>query len=404
MGSGDGPETPRRGPTIGPPQVSAYLYPWDLLGDPLVVSRLVSAGFEHVSVAATYHSVRAATPQHPQHRFVVAETAALYRPVRSAVWAGHRLRPFSAPWTGSEDSFERAVEVLDAGGLRTSAWVVLTHNSTLGRKSRDLVVSNCFSDSYEWALCPANAEVREYAAVLAAEAARELPLEGISLEACGQLGAAHAGHHEKTVGAYTPLAELILSICCCGACQRGWKGEGMDSAATMRTLRDAFEAAQRQTVGVDATPEEVLGAPLAALLLNCRQLHTDALLEGVLASLRSVDPSLRITLHAQPNPWGTGASPGLTPTSARLPDAVLVPVEAASPHGADVIGAARRSVPSGVAVAAYVNLLAPIEPVDFDEHAGRLMGVGADELHLYHFGLANWTQLSFFSRLASLSS
>jgi len=32
------------------------------------------------------------------------------------------------------------------------------------------------------------------------------------------------------------------------------------------------------------------------------------------------------------------------------------------------------------------------------------MGEGADELHLYHFGLANWTQLSFFSRLASLSS
>ena len=94
MGSGDGPEAPRRGPTIVPPQVSAYLYPWDLVGDPLVVSRLVSAGFEHVSVAATYHSVRAATPQHPQHRFVVAETAALYRPVRSAVWAGHRLRPF----------------------------------------------------------------------------------------------------------------------------------------------------------------------------------------------------------------------------------------------------------------------------------------------------------------------
>src|ERR1039458_4983893 len=118
MESREGPESPRLGPTLALPQVSAYLYPWDLVGDPLVVARLASAGFEHVSVAAAYHSVRAATPQHPQHRFVVAESAALYRPVRSAAWAGRRLSPFSAPWTGSEDSFERAVEALGAGGLR----------------------------------------------------------------------------------------------------------------------------------------------------------------------------------------------------------------------------------------------------------------------------------------------
>src|ERR1019366_10436163 len=147
MESREGPESPRLGPTLALPQVSAYLYPWDLVGDPLVVSRLASAGFEHVSVAAAYHSVRAATPQHPQHRFVVAESAAVYRPVRSAAWAGRRLSPFSAPWTGSEDSFERAVEALGAGGLRVTAWVVLTHNSALGRQHRDLVVRNCFGDS-----------------------------------------------------------------------------------------------------------------------------------------------------------------------------------------------------------------------------------------------------------------
>jgi len=404
MESREGPESPRLGPTLALPQVSAYLYPWDLVGDPLVVSRLASAGFEHVSVAAAYHSVRAATPQHPQHRFVVAESAALYRPVRSAAWAGRRLSPFSAPWTGSEDSFERAVGALGAGGLRVSAWVVLTHNSALGRKHRDLVVRNCFGDSYEWALCPANAEVREYAALLVAEAVRELPLKGISLEACGQLGAEHGGHHEKTIGAYTPLAEQILSICCCDACQRDWKAEGMDADATVRTLRAALEAAQRPAVGVDVTPEEGLGAPMAALLLTCRQRHADALLEEVLAAVRSTDASLRITLHAQPDPWATGASPGLTPTSAGRADAALVPVEATSPRSADAVAAARRSVPADVSVAAYVNLLAPIAPDDFDEHAGRLLHAGADELHLYHFGLANRKQLAFFSLLASLSS
>jgi len=404
VGSGDSPQSSRLAPSLEPPQVSAYLYPWDVVGDPLLVSRLVSTGFEHVSVAAAYHSVRAATPQHPQHRFVVAESAALYRPVRADVWAGHRLRPFSAPWMGSEDSFERAVEALDAGGLQVSAWVVLTHNSALGRKHRDLVVRNCFGDVYEWALCPANADVREYAAVLAAEAVQGLPLEGISLEAYGQLGSEHGGHHEKTLMAHTPLAELILSICCCDACQRGWEAHGVDASGTVRTLREAFESAQDWADPGAATPYDILGAQMAELLLTSRQRHTDALLDGVIAALRDAEPSLRITLHARPEPWATGASPGLTPKSARRANAVLVPVEATSPHGADAIAEARRSVPPGVSVAAYVNLLVPVEPDGFEEHARRLLHAGADELHLYHFGLASRKQLPLFSRLTSVSS
>jgi hypothetical protein len=83
---------------------------------------------------------------------------------------------------------------------------------------------------------------------------------------------------------------------------------------------------------------------------------------------------------------------------------VLVPVEATSPHSPEAIAAARRSVPAGVSVAAYVNLLVPVEANGFEEHAGRLLNAGADELHLYHFGLANRKQLPLFARLTSGSS
>lgn len=400
MGSGTGPQRPRSTSSLAELQVCTYLYPWDLIGDPLAVSRLVEGGFEHVCVAAAYHSVRAATPQHPQHRFVVAESAALYRPVRPDVWSGCPLKPLGAPWTGSEDSFGQAVEALRGNGLGVSAWVVLTHNSALGRAHRNLAVRNCFGDSYEWALCPANAEVREYAALLAAESVRDLGLEGVSLEACGQLGAEHGGHHDKTPGAYTPLATLILSICCCSACQRDWQAHGADAGDALSTLRGAFETAQHLANRGDATPQELLGTAMADLFLTGRQLRTEELLEGVLATVGNVEPSLRVTLHAQADPWATGASPGLTPGSARCGSAVLVPVEATSPHPADALAAARRLVPPGVSVAAYVNLLAPLEPGDFDEHAGRLLNAGADELHLYHFGLANVSQLGLFSRLA----
>jgi hypothetical protein len=68
-----------------------------------------------------------------------------------------------------------------------------------------------------------------------------------------------------------------------------------------------------------------------------------------------------------------------------------------------VIAATRSSIPAEVATAAYVNLLGPIEPADFDERADQLLSC-ADELHLYHFGLANARQLPLFSALSPLPS
>jgi hypothetical protein len=399
MGGGHSPEEPGPGPL--PPRISAYLYPWDVLGDPELVVRLGSAGIGHVVVAAAYHSVLAATPQHPLHRFVVAETAALYRPVRPEIWAGRRLRPYGAPWSGCEDSFERAVEQLTAGGLGVSAWVVLTHNSALGRRHRDLTVRNCFGDSYEWALCPANEEVRNYAGLLAAEAVRELPLEGVSLEACGQLGAVHASHHDKTANAYSPIANKILSVCCCEACGRAWSLKGLERPDVTGALRQAFRTAMEDSSAA-TSPEDLLGEPLATELLATRQRHRDGLTEQVLNELTD-SASLRTTLHAQANPWATGASPGLTTTTPAQLDCVLTPLEPTSPRCADTIGALRALLPEGVAAAGYVNLLGA-EPAGFEAHADRLANAGADELHLYHFGVANKAQLELFSRLASLST
>jgi len=54
-------------------------------------------------------------------------------------------------------------------------------------------------------------------------------------------------------------------------------------------------------------------------------------------------------------------------------------------------------------VAAYVNLLGPIEATGFDAQASRLRSA-ADEVHLYHFGLANPYQIPLFLALGSTSS
>ena len=87
-----------------PVRVSAYLYPWDVDGDPTAADRIAGLGLDGVTLAAAYHAVRAVTPFHPRHRIVTREAAAYYRP-DEARWQGAKLAPVQADPPGS---FERA--------------------------------------------------------------------------------------------------------------------------------------------------------------------------------------------------------------------------------------------------------------------------------------------------------
>ena len=213
--------------------VSGHAYPWDVLGDPGFPDRAPA----RVTLAAAYHSTRAATPLHPAHRIVDARWAALYRPVRPEAWKGQDLRPLEPEWTTSGDAFGDAAALLKRAGHQVNAWIVLTHNTRLGRRRPDVAVVNCFGEAYPYALCPAHAEVRDYAATLAAEAVLGTDLDGVSLEACGQMGVNHLGHHEKTDGAWSAETARLLSICCCPACRRAWTEEGLDPAEVLAALR-----------------------------------------------------------------------------------------------------------------------------------------------------------------------
>jgi hypothetical protein len=255
--------------------------------------------------------------------------------------------------------------VLRSAGLRVSAWIVLTHNSRLGNTFPDVAVVNCFGDRYPYALCPSHAEVRSYAATLAAEAAEGA--DEVSLEACGQLGLAHFSHHEKTDNAWTPTAQRWLSVCCCGACQRSWSARGLDVPWVLSTLREAV-----RTSG---------DVSFADQLLAVRHEATDLLRAEVLAGL-----SVPVTLHAHPDPWLTGASPGLTPTAG--PDVAALTVPAWPTDSAPVVEAA---VATGRPVDAYVTVLQTDEGLP--EHAQRLVAAGATGLAFYHLGMASsWRQ------------
>jgi hypothetical protein len=362
--------------------VSGHAYPWDVLGDPAFADRAPA----RVTLAASYHSTRAATPLHPEHQIVEARWAALYRPTRSAAWKGQDLRPLEPDWVTSRDAFGDAAAELRRHGKRVTAWIVLTHNTRLGTRRPDVAVVNCFGETYPYALCPAHAEVRDYAATLAAEAVRDVELDGVSLESCGQLGVTHLGHHEKTDGAWTPAVATLLSICCCAACQVAWAADGLTPAEVVAALREAV----RNPV---AEPSE----EMLAVLLAIRHRHTDRLRAQVLAGL----PRLPVTLHAHPDPWVTGPSPGLTPTAEDDVDALLVPCWPVSVASLETVA---QAATTGLPIDAYVTLLPPTQPGDLADHVRRLKVAGASRLSLYHLGLAPAWRQELFATLAEAFS
>ncbi len=373
-------------------RVTGHAYPWDVVDDASFPVRARDLGVDSVTLAAAYHATRAATPLHPRHQVVDARHTALYRPIRETVWAGRRLRPIGPEWMEAPDPYRQAAVALRDAGLRVEAWVVLTHDSRLGRAHPDLAVVNCFGEPYPYALCPAHAEVRDYAATLAAEAVRDAPVDGVSLEACGQLGVAHAGPHEKTDGAWTPEAARWLSVCCCAACQAAWSARGLEPAQVLTALRGAVRA---QAHG---TPGRGPDAEIAAALLAARHETTDLLRAQTIDGVREVAPAAASTLHAQPDPWATGPSPGLTPGAAKEVDRLLVPAWAATSGSADLVAAAAAT---GTPVDAYVTVLPPSRPQTLPAHVDRLLAAGARGIALYHLGLAPRTGQRTLAALAS---
>jgi hypothetical protein len=348
--------------------LAGHAYPWDVLGDPAFASRVVELGLTEVTLAAAYHSTRAATPLHPAHQLVDAPYAALYRPVREEAWRGRRLTPRSPEWMTAEDSFGEATAVLKAAGLRVTAWIVLTHSTRLGSAFPELAVTNCFGDRYPYALCPAHPEVREYAATLAAEAVAGVGVDGVSLEACGQLGLAHNSHHEKTEGAWTPEKSRLLSVCCCSACRAAWTARGLDLTEVVHALCTG------------ELPDELAKQLLAVRLDNAQLIQ-----QQVIAGVRAHAPGARITVHGSPDPWATGASPAVPPGTVDRADALLVPAWGTDPAVAELVG---RAVGTGIPVEAYVTVLAPVVREALRAHILRLCEAGISGIGLYHLGLA----------------
>lgn len=346
-----------------------YAYPWDVLGDPAAPARLAALGVDAVALAASYHSVRAATPFHPTHRLVDAR-AACYVPVRPSAWTG-RLVPATPSWT-SPDAFVRARDLLRAEGLAVHAWVVLTHSSPLGTADPDLTVRNAFGDIYPYALCPSHSDVADYCRTLVREIVELGAPDAVILEACGPMGFRHGGTHEKTDGAdWSQVQADLLSLCFCAACAG----------------RYPWGLAPLVRAGVDGSPDSVEDA-LGDLAPAVREVRT-GLAEELQRLVVPEAGALPVTLHASPDPWATGPFAWTGPKS---PVRTLVgncwgDVESS----AEKLARLRALASPGTRIGAYVLALPPrpADPVRMREEMDRYSSAGAEEFHIYHGGLAS---------------
>jgi hypothetical protein len=363
-------------------RTGAYLYPWDVDGDPAAADRLAGLGLTGVTLAAAYHAVRAVTPRHPGHRIVTRDAGIYFRP-DPARWRDARLRPVAAA-AGDDGpgTFERAAAALRGAGLPVTAWVVVTHNSRLAGAG-ECRVRNAFGDVYPWALCAGTDAVREYAARLAADAAALPGADAVELEACGWYGFEHGSAHDKTGGVGGPAggaADWLLSLCFCGACGAAYRAAGADPARLAALVRAAAD-------GGPALPGDV-----CAMVDAARAAGSARLLTEVLAAARAAAPGRPVLVHAHPDPRATGANPGYDPSVLCGPGgADGVVLSCGNPVTApDLVARTAAAAPPGSAIAAVLQAVAGLggQPATLASQAEAARAAGATELRVYHAGLA----------------
>jgi hypothetical protein len=370
-------------------RTGAYLYPWDVDGDPAAADRIAGLGLTEVTLAAAYHAVRVVTPFHPDHRIVTRDAGVYYRP-DPARWASLPLRP-QAGGTGAADqagSFERAAAALRAAGVAVTAWVVVTHNSRLAGPG-ERAVRNAFGDVYPWALCAGSPAVREYGAALAAEVAALAGVDAIELEACGWYGFEHGSAHDKTgdgaarAGADGPW---LLSLCFCAECGQAYRSAGADPAKLAAQVRAAAD-------GGPALPGDA-----ADVLDQTRAAASRRLLTEVLDAVRAAAPGRPVLVHSAPDPRAVGANPGYDPAVLCGPGgADGIVLACGNPAtAAGLVARTAAAAPPVARIAAVLQAVAGLggQPETLPAQAAAVRAAGATELRLYHAGLAAQADLA----------
>ncbi|MER7488499.1 hypothetical protein ABTY20_21865 [Streptomyces sp. NPDC126497] len=372
-------------------KASAFVYPWDVNGDPEAPARIAALGTAQVTLASAYHSTRALTPRHPRHRVVTAEHAAVLYPP-GARWADRTPRPYPAGDWAPGDAFGEAAAALADAGLEVHTWVVLAHNSRLGAEHPDTSVVNAYGDRYPWAPCVAQPATRAYLTDLAAEAAVRPGARGTELESLGWYGLAHLHAHDKTAGVgLGDAGQYLMSLCFCASCREGYGARGLDADELAAAVRAALEPVWRgaPSDGGWAGVGKLLGEETADATRAWRDETARTLQEAAVTAVRQAAPEgFQVLLHADPVSYHCGANAGVDPAHIlSVADGVVVPCTG----GAGLLTPFAREAGADTVLAANLTIVSGMggSPATLAADAAEARRLGATELRLYHAGLAS---------------
>ncbi|MFD8372650.1 hypothetical protein ACFV2Z_18080 [Streptomyces sp. NPDC059688] len=372
-------------------KASAFVYPWDVNGDPGAAARVAGLGVEQVTLASAYHSTRALTPRHPRHRIVTAEYAAVLYPPGDR-WAGRGLRPYPAGRWAPGNAYGEAAAALADAGLEVHTWVVLAHNSRLGAEHPDTSVVNAYGDRYPWAPCIAQPATRAYLVDLAAEAAVRPGARGTELESLGWYGLQHLHAHDKTAGiALGDAGQYLMSLCFCPSCRDGYGARGLDADGLAAAVRTALEPLWRGAADDGGWPTvgKLLGEDTAAATRAWREETAAGLQEEAVTAVRAAAPEgFQVLLHADPVSYHCGANVGTDPARVlSVADGVVVPCTG----GTALLAPFAEHAGGRTVLAANLTIVAGMGggPGTLAADAARARAEGATELRLYHAGLAS---------------
>ncbi|MDQ0778087.1 hypothetical protein QF026_006553 [Streptomyces aurantiacus] len=378
-------------------RASAFVYPWDVNGDPDAAERIAGLGVRQATLASAYHSTRALTPRHPRHRIVTASHAAVLYPMDAGRWQGRGLRPYAAGDWAPGDAYGDAAGALAEAGLDVHTWVVLAHNSRMGEDFPATSVVNAYGDRYPWAPCVAQPGTRAYLTDLAVEAALRPGAAGTELESLGWYGLPHLHAHDKTAGvALGDAGTYLMSLCFCPSCRDGYTQLGLDSGQLADAVRRALEPVWRgeTPAGGWEAVAELLGGELATATRAWRDSVARSLQSDVVGAVRAAAPEgFRILLHADPDSSHMGANAGVDPGHIlTVADGVVVPCGG----GPELLTPFTGHATGGTVLAANFPVVRGMggSPATLFEDATRAAGAGATELRLYHAGLASDEDLS----------
>ncbi|MFI6206763.1 hypothetical protein ACIBAI_10195 [Streptomyces sp. NPDC051041] len=377
-------------------KASAFVYPWDVNGDPRAAEFIAGTGVRQVTLAAAYHSTRALTPRHPRHRVVTAEHAAVLYPPDGR-WEGRELRPYEAGDWAPGDAYGEAAAALADAGLEVHTWVVLAHNSRLGAEHPETSVVNAYGDRYPWAPCIARPATRAYLTDLAAEAAVRPGARGTELESLGWYGLAHLHAHDKTGGVgLGDAGQYLMSLCFCPDCRAGYGAKGLDADELADAVRTALEPVWRgaPSDGGWAGVAKLLGETTADATRAWRDETARTLQEAAVAAVRAAAPDgFQVLLHADPVSYHCGANAGVDPAHIlSVTDGVVVPCTG----GPGLLAPFAEQGRAGAVLAANLTVVSGMggSPGTLAADAAAARDLGATELRLYHAGLASDADLA----------